>query len=311
MTKKVIIVAYPGAMRTAIYGLQELFDIANSLFDPENHLFEVSIQEIGTKELLETVDVLILPPSVRGRFHEHPDPRLLNALRSQHERGTLLCSICVGAFILASTGLLDGRIITTHWGVEKTFNKLFPMVQLDVNRILIIDGSIWTAGGLMAWMDLGLEMIRRETSPSFVHQLGRHMIVDTSSREQRSFRVFQPNRNHTDEAIHMVQNYLKDHFSKSIDVPALAHLAILGQRTFLRRFKKATGMRPLEYVQHHRVQNACDLIVQSSMTVEEIAWQSGYRDISSFRRVFFRIVGMTPTSYRAKWQDQVHKESGY
>jgi transcriptional regulator GlxA family with amidase domain len=225
----------------------------------------------------------------------------MGKLVEYHRRGCILSSVCAGIFILAGTGLLEGREVTTHWELAGSFETAYPDIRVNTDRILIDGGDIITAGGLMSWLDLGLELIQRFSSPRIMRRTGKVLVVDTGSREQRYYRNFTPRRDHGDAEILIVQNHIRDHLERGIHIGELAALCALGERTFLRRFRTATGYTPVSYIQQVRIQRACELLESTPATVQEIVSRSGYGDIAAFRKIFIRITGLTPREFRKRF----------
>ncbi|MGY8871160.1 MAG: GlxA family transcriptional regulator [Pseudomonadales bacterium] len=309
------IIDYPGALQSAVQGLKEMFIAANRICEQQdlNIAFDIDIYNVEqvsafpTNKLLEKrrtgspLQVVILPPCLEGEYYLSPDQTLKHGLLELRAQGVILCSVCAGAFILASCGLLDQRPATTHWGLAERFSKAYPRVHLDSNKILINDTDLITAGGLMAWLDLGLELVAQFTQPRIMRLLGKYLIVDTGSREQCYYRSFVPALNHGDQAVLNVQHYLQVNFAKNISVSDLAAFSCLGERTFLRRFVKATELKPSQYLQQLRVQKACDWIESSHDSVELIATKVGYDDVSAFRKIFIKTMGLTPREFRNRF----------
>ena len=311
MTKSKIdigIVHYPGALLSAVQGLAEQFYLANTICK-QNGLGEIFKTHTCDSALLNTdsssdsppLNVVILPPCLDDSFYLAPEEGLVRWLKQQHKNGAIICSVCAGAFILAETGLLNGRSVTTHWTLSDDFSNRYPEVKVDSNKLLINDLDIITAGGLMSWIDLGLELVAQFASPQVMRQLGRFLIVDTAPREQRYYQTFMPKLDHGDEAIVKVQHRLQCDFQNTIVIKHLAELAHLTERTFLRRFVKATGFKPTQYLQHLRVQKACELIESNGGSFERIALDVGYEDISSFRKTFVKITGQTPKEFKKRF----------
>jgi transcriptional regulator GlxA family with amidase domain len=213
----------------------------------------------------------------------------------------VLASSCGGAFLLGETGLLSGRPATTHWAFAEPFRLRFPDVSLDTARILVDDGDIITAGGLMAWTDLGIRLIDRVLGPTIATETSRYFLVDTAGREQMHYRNFAPRLMHGDEAILKLQHWLQAKVAGSVTVADMAREAGLELRTFLRRFKAATGLRPTEYAQHLRIERARELLQFTRCPVDQIAWTVGYEDPAAFRRLFRRIVGLSAGEYRRRF----------
>lgn len=246
-------------------------------------------------------DVLILPPSLGTPATASIASPFLDWLRECHSQGAILASVCAGAFLLGETGLLDGRPSTTHWVLEDQFRSRFPRVPVDVDRLLIDGGQILTAGGLMSWTDLCLRLVERLRGAEVMTQTARFLLVDPPGREQRYYSIFSPRTGHGDVAVLEVQRWLQETDAKDVTLETLAMKAGLERRTFLRRFRKATGMTTSEYAQRLRVSKACEMLQFSALAVEQIAWETGYADPGAFRKIFARLIGLTPGEYRQRF----------
>lgn len=297
------ILAYPGAQAAAVHGLVDLFAVANRLNEGPGPGLEVQVLQTEARLPGTTVlwTALILPPSLGGGDPAKPDAGLVRWLRRCHRLGTLLCSVCAGAFTLAETGLLAGRPATTHWALGATFASRHPEVLLDTDRMIVDEGDLITAGGLMAWVDLGLRLIERYLGPTTMLATARFFLVDPGGREQRFYSPFSPVLTHGDRLVLKAQRWLQTHSGERVGLEVLARKAGLGERTFLRRFQKATGFTPIAYVQHLRVGKARELLEASDRSIDEIAWQVGYEDTGAFRKVFQRVMGLTPGEYRRRF----------
>ncbi len=300
----IAIVAYSGVQMSAVLGLADLFEIAARFAGQNGGKAVLSVTQVSERTILDPAlgvfDVVILPPSLhhaRGR-----EATVVHAwLRAQHADGALMCSVCAGAFWLGYSGLLQGRPVTTHWALEEEFRATFRDVQFHGERLLIDDNDIVTAGGLMAWLDLGLFIVRRWLGARAVSQTARHMLIDPGGREQRNYRSFRPPLNHGDGAILALQHWLEGHGDAHITVKVMAARTHLSPRTFLRRFKAATGQTPTLYVQNLRIEKARGLLERTRMAVSEIAWNVGYHDPSAFSRVFRATTGMCAGDYRKRF----------
>jgi transcriptional regulator GlxA family with amidase domain len=177
----------------------------------------------------------------------------------------------------------------------------FPNVQVDVDRLIIDDGDIMTAGGLMAWTDLGLRLIDRLLGPSIMLDTARTLVVDPPGREQRYYSAFSPVLTHGDAAVLSVQHWLQATQAKDMTLATLAAQAKLEPRTLLRRFQKATGMTTTEYGQRLRVGRAREMLQFETASIDRVAWEVGYSDAGAFRKVFTRIVGLTPGDYKRRF----------
>ncbi|MCV9966004.1 GlxA family transcriptional regulator [Pararhizobium sp. BT-229] len=312
------IVIYPEAQRAAIHGLTDLFHVANMMSEEQggrtparirvSH-WQLSADGASVEKAFDShpdlphrgLIALILPPSLTNL----PVGKRMGAfpgwIRAQHGAGTTICSICGGAYLMAETGLLDGRVATTHWTHSEQISGRFPGIKVDVSKLIIDDGDIITAGAMMAWIDLGLKLVARFMSPSIQLATARFMLVDPSGREQTFYSTFAPKLHHGDEAVLKIQHWLQAHHTEKITLEMMAERAGLGERTFLRRFQKATGLNPTEYCQQLRIAKARELLEISSIKVEQIAWQIGYEDPGAFRKIFRKLLGLSPGEYRRRF----------
>lgn len=203
-------------------------------------------------------------------------------------------------FILAQTGLLEGRTVTTHWQAQQLFSELHTGIEVDIDKILIDDDDIITAGGLMSWMDLALFILTKYTTPTNTRNLGKYLVLDTGLREQRYYQSFVPNYAHGNDKIVSVQRFIQKNHHLPLTLDQLAEEAFMTRRTFIRQFTKATTLTPI-YIQHVRVQSACELLESSHKPVEQISYLVGYEDVNSFRKVFMKIIGLTPSRFRSRF----------
>lgn len=304
--RRIGILAYPGAQMSAVHGLSDMFEVANRL-RAERGASSAGIvvqhwgAEGGPPAPEAPLTALILPPSLGDGVPRDRVGPLAAWIAARHAEGTLLCSVCAGACLLAETGLLAGRPATTHWGLAESFAARFPDVLLDTDKLIIDDGDIVTAGGVMAWIDLGLRLVDRYLGPAVMLSTARFFLVDPGGREQRFYSTFAPHLTHGDAAILKVQRWLQARSGEKITLPGMAAKAGLGERTFLRRFVRATGLKPTQYVQHVRVGKARDLLEVSALSVDEIARRVGHEDPGAFRKVFRRVMGLSPGEYRRRF----------
>ncbi|MEM5341310.1 GlxA family transcriptional regulator [Paraburkholderia azotifigens] len=311
------IVLFPGAQLAAVYGLVDLFSIANRFAAQRGERDTVSlvvsqwrqqgpnripVRDVGAASQHNGAPtVLLLPPCLGDPLPPDQAAPFVEWLINQHRAGTTLASVCGGAFLLAETGLLTGRSATTHWALADAFRVRFPGVLLDVDRLLIDDGDIVSAGGMMAWTDLGLKLVDRFLGPTVMCDTARFFLVDPPGREQRYYSVFSPNLTHGDPAVLKVQHWLQETGAKDASLASLALNAGLEERTFLRRFRKATGLTPIDYCQRVRVGRAREMLQFGNLAIDAIAWEVGYGDPGAFRKVFHRITGLRPGEYRRRF----------
>ncbi|WP_252731465.1 GlxA family transcriptional regulator [Lentibacter algarum] len=301
-TPNVAIIAYDGAQQSALFGLGEMFDMANRMTDPALGQ-QITHRLVSSSDIAENpqFDAIILPPNLTGK-RGTSDHALHAWLKQQHLAGSTLCSACAGGYWLGHAGLLDGRRATTHWALEADFREAFPKVLLGPEHILLDDNDIVTAGGVMAWVDLGVHLIGRWLGPTVVSRTCRQMLIDPTGREQRNYRAFRPETSHTDQTIRALQHWMETHANDDLSLPMLAAHSGLSTRSLQRRFTKSTGLPVNRYIQELRVEKAKGLLELTSLPISQICWQVGYQDVSAFNRLFKSVTGLSAGSYRQRFK---------
>ncbi|BAN49830.1 GlxA family transcriptional regulator [Metapseudomonas resinovorans] len=307
---------YPGAQLAAAHGLSDLFMVANRMAAERagadlpvlrvRHWAAGEDGEIGcTLDSHPGTDsrptVVVLPPCLGSLPSSEALQPFADWLHRQHATGATLSSVCAGAYLLAQTGLLKGRVLTTHWSLAKDLGERFPDLRVDADKLVVDDGDIITAGGVMAWTDLGLALVDRLLGPTIAAETARFLVLDLTRHSQQYFRSFTPTLTHGDASVLKVQHWLQREDARNVDLATMAAQAGLGERTFLRRFQQATGMRPTEYCQQLRAAKARELLELTNRSVDQIAWEVGYQDPAAFRKVFNKMVGLSPTDYRRRF----------
>ncbi len=313
---EIAILMYDGAQQAAVLGMTDLLVAAGRaarvmLGDDEAPVLVVShwasagtegeLARVYSSEFCVTTPaVCILPPALGGP-RDDANPTLMRWLLERHADGAVLASICSGAFVLGATGLFDDRTVTTHWTYADQFHARFPQARIDTDRIVIDDGDLITAGGVMAWTDLCLMIIRRFLGDAVMMDVASGFLIDPPGREQSYYSGFTPRLGHRDDAISKAQRFLHDTEGRIVEVSTLATRAGLEDRTFLRRFHKATGYTTTEYWQRLRISNAKSKLRETGLSIDQVGWEVGYADPSAFRKVFHRIVGLSPSDYRRRF----------
>ncbi|MBB3974097.1 GlxA family transcriptional regulator [Hansschlegelia beijingensis] len=314
---EIAVLIYPGAQLGAVHGMTDLLSVANLMAQrrygenaPALRFSQWRPGEDGQR--LERVldshpgragepDFIVLPPAVVAPITAEDAAPLALWLRRKHDAGATLASVCAGAFLLGETGLLENRSATTHWFYANDFAERFPSARMEIDKLVIDDGDLITAGGIMAWTDLGLKLVDRLMGPTTMLDTARFLLVDPPGREQRHYSVFSPKLRHGDEAILRVQHWLQATGAREATLAAMSDKAGLEPRTFLRRFRKATGLKPTEYCQHLRVGKARETLEATTRSVEQIAWDVGYEDPGAFRKIFIKVTGLSPRDYRHRF----------
>jgi transcriptional regulator GlxA family with amidase domain len=249
----------------------------------------------------ERFDIIIIPALFGDLEPVLQRQDIINWIVTQHFEKACICTVCAGAFLAATAGMLDGRRATTHWALADDFRVKFPKVMLTPEKMLVDEGDIISAGGVTAYLDLCLYIVSRFGSAELASSLTRTLLIDCARQVQSPYssHIFQ--KNHGDTAIIKSQNWLEENFTRKITISLLASAAGLGERTFTRRFKKATGDAPSDYVQILRIENARKLLETSHDTIDCIVQKVGYEDTASFRRLFKKHTDLSPSAYRKRF----------
>ena len=310
------VLIYPGAQLAAVHGLTDLFAVAQRIAAeqasaqlPQLRVSHWQAEGDASPQRVFDSDpgpagklvALLIPPSLAGFSEGQISRALMDWLRAQHAGGTVLGGVCVGSILLAESGLLDGRSATTHWTSAKDFAARYPKIKLNADKPIVDDGDLITTAGLMAWSELGLRLVDRLLGPSIATRTAQFMVIEHSDSASQCGSNFAPILGHGDAAILKVQHWLQSSGAVDVSLGAMAERAGLEERTFLRRFRAATGLKPTEYCQHLRVGKAREMLEFTNGTIDHIAWTVGYQDPSAFRAMFKKITGLAPSDYRAKF----------
>jgi len=323
---EIAIVCYPGAQATSIHGLTDLFAYADYFArehaaKPDPVLRVTHWRHGAQGDSLECAydshpgprgkpAVVILPACQLAPPKVDLAPQSSAWVRERHCEGAIVAAVCGGVFVLAETGLLAGRRATTHWMFAQELGRRFPELDVDSDRVVIDETDVITAGGVLAWADLGLSVVERLLGPTVMCTTARFMLVDARGREQRFYGDFTPYLQHGDKVILAIQHWLQANSTTNCSVASLAERANLSERTFLRRFTKATGVKPSEYHQRLRVARCRERLEFTRDSVEQVALAAGYEDAGGFRRIFKRVVGLSPAEYRRRFQSTGAAKAG-
>ncbi len=237
---------------------------------------------------------------VRGRY-----PDLVAWLQRVHGEGALVCSACSGVLLIAETGLLSGREATIHPAYARTFRDNFPDVRLRLEETLVATGEreeLVSAGASASWHDLALYLVARHVGPTAAQALAKFMVLQWHTDGQAPYVPFDAPTDHGDAIVLAAQEWLRTGYAVATPVTELVERSGLPERTFKRRFARATGYAPIAYVQRVRVEEAKRRLERTSEPVDSISYAVGYEDPASFRRLFKRVTGVTPGAYRRKLQ---------
>lgn len=222
-------------------------------------------------------------------------------IRAQHERGAEVASLCIGAFLLASTGLLDGKTCSTHWLFAHEFRRKFPEVTLVTDKIVTEERRICTSGGANSYWNLLLHLVEKYTDRAMAILAAKFFAIEVDRASQSAFMMFNGQKNHDDEPIRQAQIFIEENVAEKIAVDELAARFALGRRNFERRFKKATNNTPVEYIQRIKIEAAKKGLESGRKNVNEVMYDVGYSDVKAFRSVFRKVTGLSPMEYKNKF----------
>jgi transcriptional regulator GlxA family with amidase domain len=256
-------------------------------------------------EDVERTDLIIIPAI-------HDDPRkgieqnrdFIPWIVDHYKSGAEVASLCVGAFFLAATGLLDGKQCATHWMHADNFRKMYSEVEVVDEKIMTEEDGIYTSGGAYAFTDLLLYLIEKYAGREAAIMASKAFSLDVSRDSQSDFIIFEGQKDHEDKKIIQAQKYIEDHYQDDIKINQLAEELAMSRRTLERRFKKATHNTVTEYKQRVKVEAAKKDLESTRKNVNEVMYDVGYSDSKSFRNLFRRITGLTPIEYRSKYNKE-------
>lgn len=254
---------------------------------------------------LKETDLVIIPPmsgSMETGVAKNKD--YIPWIYQQYKKGAEVASLCVGAFLLAETGLLEGQKCSTHWQTAHNFEERFPDVQLVDEKIITDHDGLYTSGGANSYWNLLVYLIEKFTDRAMAVRMSKYFEVEMGRDNQSQFMIFKGIKTHGDKRIKQAQEYIETHYRKKLTIDQLAEQSHLARRTFQRRFKNATHYPVGEYLQRVRVEAAKKELEAGRKTVDEVKYEAGYNDSAAFREVFKKFSGLTPVEYRNKYNKE-------
>tara|TARA_Y100001972_G_scaffold129087_1_gene194070 strand:+ start:4184 stop:5170 length:987 start_codon:yes stop_codon:yes gene_type:complete len=228
-------------------------------------------------------------------------------IQSMHRNGAEVASLCMGTFLLAATGLLDSKKATTHWIGKEAFKEMFPAVNFQPERIITDEHGLYTSGGAYSFLNLLVYLIEKYNGRDMAIAISKLFEIDLDRYNQSEFMIFDTQKSHGDQTIRKVQQYIEEHFSRTLFIDELAGYVSLSKRNFIRRFKNATQNTPHEYIQRVKVEAAKKSFERTNQNVNEVMMEVGYVDNKAFRSVFKKFTGCSPTEYRFKYNSYLAK----
>jgi transcriptional regulator GlxA family with amidase domain len=322
MMRVTIVVPGGNVNLSSITGSYEILTRANDLWQKMGNasLMEVGIASFEKSLKLEAgffslhpEDIrkipktnLVLIPSLAHDYDNivNDNKELIAWVRDQYKSGSEIASICTGAFLVAATGLLDGKSCSTHWNAATGFKRMFPNIQLHADKLITAEKGIYTNGGAYSFLNLILFLVEKYFDRATAILCSKIFQIDIERSTQSPFFIFQAQKNHGDELISKAQSYLEENLSNKISFEQLAGDLAISRRNFDRRFIKATGNTPVEYLQRIKVEVAKRTLEKGRKSIFEVMGEVGYSDDKAFREVFKKITGLSPLDYRSKYNKE-------
>ncbi|HSY62030.1 MAG TPA: helix-turn-helix domain-containing protein [Cytophaga sp.] len=284
--------------------LQPAFDVKLVALNKEVHLQngQITMHADASLKDIKKTDLIIIP-AIGGNIQEalKLNAAYLPWIAEQYKKGSEVASLCIGAFVLASTGLLKGKTCSTHWLFANEFRTMFPDVILTDDKIITDQNGIYSSGGATSYWNLLLYLVEKYTNREMAIMASKFFLLEMDRNTQSQFVMFKGQKDHEDLPIVKAQEFIEKHYAEKITVDELADKFGIGRRTFERRFKKATTNTVIEYIQRVKIEAAKKQLESGRKTVNEVMYDVGYTDVKAFRDVFKKVAGMSPVDYRNKY----------
>jgi len=304
---------------TSLFGAIEVFEKANQFLTEKGKPAYYEIQLVGEKfeqamlnsffsfhslkriSDVKKTDCIIIPAFEPEENATTKYATTLTWMVEQHNGGAEIASLCSGAFLLAATGLLDGKPCSTHWRAEADFKRMFPHLQLSTDRIVTDNNGVYTAGGGMSAFNLCLYLVEKHIGREAALYCTKLLQLDIERQSQAPFHVFIGLKSHADDTIRNIQDFIEANTEEKITVDLLAAKCHMDRVNFSRRFKRATQISPIDYIQQIKIEAAKRQLETGRKNINEVMYSVGYIDIKAFRTIFKKVAGLSPTDYKAKF----------
>ena len=266
----------------------------------------LSIKHQLTIKEIDKTNLIIIPASLIRSYETATknNKLLIDWVTMQYKQGAEIASMCAGSFMLASTGILAGKICSTHWALSENFKELYPDVILQTDQLITDEHGIYTNGGAYSFLNLLMYLVEKFYDRQTAIHCAKYFQIDLDRNLQAEFSIFNGHKKHNDDAILMAQKFLEENYQDKISIEKLSLDQSIGRRNFDRRFIKATGLTPLDYLQRVKIEAAKKMFETTRKTVSEIMYEVGYNDAKAFRDVFSRVTGLSPLDYKSKYNKE-------
>lgn len=282
--------------RIELAGVSKKVEFYDGLFTVKPHTHVSSITKTD----------LVIIPSLNHNYQKaiKGNQVLIDWIEKQYRNGAEIASICTGAFLLASSGLLDGRTCSTHWSAAQNLKLMFPKVNVQTDKLITDENGIYTNGGAYSFLNLLIYLVEKYFDRQTAIFCSKVFQIEMDRQSQSSFIIFKGQKLHDDELVKKAQAYIEEKLDEKISVEDLSSRFAVGRRNFDRRFIRATGNTPLEYSQRVKIESAKKAFESTHKTINEVMYDVGYSDVKAFREVFRKITGMSPLEYRSKYNKE-------
>jgi AraC family transcriptional activator FtrA len=260
----------------------------------------ITIEAPYSLSLLDKADTIIIPgwPNLETK----PPEALIKKIRSAYKRGARICSICLGAFVLAESGILDGKKATTHWLFAQELNNRYPKIKIDPNVLYIDEGQVMTSAGSAAGLDMFLHIIKKDHGSKIANQIAQRIVIPPHREGGQAQFIPKPILSSETDNLNKLMKWVRQQLTKQHTIEDLANRASMSVRTLHRKFNEATGLSPYEWIIRERIEKVKDYLESSKMTLSHIADLSGFGSVESLRKHFRRYVLISPIAYRQQFK---------
>lgn len=305
---------------SCIVGAYHIFTEANNHYKKQDkaQVFEIALAGASLQSSFVNGSMMVMPqvalsaightdliivPAIAAGFTELEghNGQLVEWILEQYKKGAEVASMCTGAYLLASTGLLDKKSCSIHWNAAANFKSLFPKVNLKAEKLITDEQGIYTNGGGYSFLNLLIYLVEKYYDRQTAIYCSKVFQIDIDRQTQSDFVIFKGQKNHGDDVVIKAQEYIEKNFSEKISMEQLSQKFTVGRRNFDRRFIKATGNTPVEYQQRVKIEFAKKELETSRKTINEVMYEVGYADVKAFREVFRKVTGMAPLAYKNRY----------
>lgn len=285
-----------GLFSIQLAGVSEKVEFYEGLFSVKPHTYISNLTKTD----------LIIIPSLNHSYKQalSGNELLIDWIEKQYKQGAAVASICTGAFLLAATGILNGKSCSTHWAAAENFRLMFPKVNLQTDKLITDENGVYTNGGAYSFLNLMIYLIEKYYDRQVAIYCSKVFQIEMDRNSQSEFSIFTGQKQHSDEVVKEAQQFFEQNVSDKVSIEEMSANFSVSRRSFDRRFIKATGNTPLEYAQRVKIESAKKAMENTRKTVSEIMYDVGYSDVKAFREVFRKVTGMSPIEYRGKYNKE-------